>query len=461
MMDATRRMRAWTDQAFLIPLVAVPAAWLASYVLYRWIIVCGGGGLFRCTGGSGLRALREPLAALPLEADAAVRIAHDVAARFAWQPTLVAFVVVALSVVASCWYLIHRSFQDSVPWYHDDRRLAILTNVLFAIGAVLVGLLSWSRFPIWIVHTEVLAPTLQAALGPNDPAVRTAEQIQHLLQVLASVAAVFVIGAASAALLTPIWTPAQREHMRPEIIADYTDHLADQWRRLSLTLYAGAALLVAAVVHQSTMYGWGNAFANAMAETRTLRVTGGKASLDSLNVELKIAQARVVLDTAQRAVSDLPARKARSDSLRREVAVLAFGVDSTRQALVRDSIGGGTREVATRATMVRIGELMTRAITRGGGLVYTILLAVTYLPAALVLVERAWELSFVAAPAGEEPAAGQTAKGGAKRREDWRIAEGVGFSLGDQWTRIIAVLSPVLASSGAVALAELFKLVSG
>jgi hypothetical protein len=451
------RMKAWTDRAFLIPLIAVPSAWLASYMLYRWIIVCGGSGLFRCSGGIGLRALREPLADLPLEADAAVRIAHDVAARFAWQPTLVAFVVVALTVIASCWYLIHRAFQDSVPWYHDYRRLAILTNVLFALGALLVGLLSWSWFPIWIVHTEVLAPTLQAALGPEDPAVRIAEQIQHLLQVLASVAAVFVICAASAALLTPIWTPGQRAHMRPEIIADYTTHLADQWRRLTLTLYAGAALLVAAVVHQSTMYGWANAFATAMAETRSIRETGDKASLDSLGAELRIAKARVSLDSARRAAAGQPANT-RPDSA---VALLTFRVDSTRQALVRDSIGGGTREVATRATMVRIGELMTRAITRGGGLVYTILLAVTYLPAALVLMERAWELSFVAATNGLPAADGHTTPGGAKRREEWRIEEGVGFSLGDQWTRIFAVLSPVLASGGAVALAELFKVVSG
>jgi hypothetical protein len=455
-MDASKRMKAWTDRAFWIPLIAVPAAWLASYVLYRWIIVCGGTGLFQCTGRNSLRALRDPLAEMPLQADAAVRVAHDVAARFAWQPTLVAFVVVALSVTASCWYLIHRAFQDSVPWYHDDRRLAILTNALFALGAVLVGLASWVWFPIWIVHTEVLAPTLQAALGANDPAVRTAEQIQHLLQVLASVAAVFVICAASAALLTPIWTPGQRQ-IRPEIIADYTTHLADQWRRLSLTLYAGAALLVAAVIHQSTMYGWGNAFATAVAETRGLHEARGKASLDSLRVELSIAHARAKLDSVRRAAARTPAATTADTA----VARLVFRIDSTRQELVRDSIGGGTREVAMRGTMVRIGELMTRAITRGGGLVYSILLAVTYLPAALVLMERAWELSFVATLNEGQPAAGQPAKGGAKRREEWRVEEGVGFTLSDHWTRIFAVLSPVLASGGAVALAEIFKLLRG
>lgn len=480
------RMNAWSDQAFLIPLISLPVAWLASYLLYRWIIVCGGDRFGRCTGESGLRQLREPLAGLPLEADAAVRVAHDVAARFAWQPTLVAFVVVALGSIASCWYLIHRSMQDSVPWY--CRREALLFNAAILLVAVVLGVLSWTRFPVWIVHTEVLGPTLQAALGADDPAVHTAEQIQHLFQVLAVVSSAFVIGAASAALLTPIRIPPAEPPPAPEGETDeqkaareaaekdkqeqedkakvgrFTTHLADQWRRLSLTLYAGAALLVAAVVHQSFMYAWGNAFAEAMAETRTLRAQLGKAAVDSLDADLKIAQARVTLDTAtQRVESPAAETLLARPELSRHVALLAFRADSAKHELARDTVGAGTQKGATQATMKRIGDLMSRAITRGGGLVYTILLAVTYLPAALVLMERAWELSFVAQQHGllGGAADGQGTTGNAQLRDQWRVREGVGFSLGDQWTRILAVLSPVLASGSAVALTEIYKLITG
>ena len=190
-----------------------------------------------------------------------------------------------------------------------------------------------------------------------------------------------------------------------------------------------------------------------MAETHTLRVWDGRVSLDSLDLELSMAKARVVLDTAtQRAEATDTATLRPAPALTRNVAVLAFRVDSTKQALAHDSIRGGTREGATQATMKRIGELMSRAITRGGGLVYTILLAVTYLPAALVLMERAWELSFVAPSVADKTATG---------RQEWRVKQGVGFTLGDQWTRILAVLSPVLASGSAVALAEIYKLITG
>jgi hypothetical protein len=430
----------WTNYACLIPLAGVPLAWLISVILSRWMIGCGGELLLSCRAAVLFGPLSAGLKSLGLSrSDPAVRAAYDIAARFAWQPTLVTFVVVALGSGLACWYLAHRSLVESLPDVDAENR-----EVVILVGGVLIGVVGWHSYPQWVVHTEVLQPILAAAFSDGSHIVSAASTAQRLFQVLAVLASYFVIAAASAALLTP--TRDQRSDAAGQI-----RHLTEQWRRLSFTLFAGAVLLVSAVVHQTALYGWGAAFSKALLEAEVAATEQQRAAVDTARVSKGIAAARLSADTFSFKAESLspPLRRAaiaRRDTLRRKVAATTYVVDSLSRLFERDTAVATARARRLAATMDRVNTLTAAAITRGAGLVYSVLLAMTYLPAALVLMERAREIS--------ESASGKPTE---SERAKWRIDRGIGFSIGTQWSKALAVLSPLLASGSAAVLLKIFE----
>jgi hypothetical protein len=435
----TEKLRSWTPAACLIPWVGVPVVFAASYGLDHWIIRCLGRPAATCDDRP-LRILTTALEALNLRAgvNESIRLTYDLAARFTWHPTFVAFLVVAIGTILACAYLIDGSLDQSLPNYQAKGRPWSIGGL--AAGAVVVGLVGYYRFAPWILHTGILMPILESATDASG--VRVAKEVQQVFQSLAFIGSAMVVAAAGAALLTPIRAHGEADEEQFRI-----RHLTDQWRRLSFTLFAGAALLVTAVVYQTSLYAWADSFAKAVVATRDAQTHAAAAKLGQAQAELAFAQARLVRDTAKPGGKETPAWKARLDSSQVLVSQAEFRLATVTREVAMDSTATGMRVRELGATMTRVSELTTTAITRGSGLVYTILLAMTYLPAALVLMERARELSYAQPDAGANDA----------ERATWRTNQGIAFSLGTQWSKAIAVLSPLIASGGAAYLFNLLR----
>ena len=368
-------MKEWTSWAALVPPLAVGITWWIGQVIYDRAVASGGP----------LSALKTRIEALGLQSDAAVRQANEMAARFAWHPTVVALFAVALGTIAACWYLIHHSLRDAaraeVP--------AALWNGVIAIAAGEGTMRVWDWNPEWLLRTQVLTPLLDEALGTNNHTSEIAALVTRSAQALTAVAACFVVVAAAAALLTPRIDPSE------DPVGENTRKLPDQWRRLTFTLYAGAALLVTAVVHHTSLAGWSAAYVSAMRETERDSIRARVDTLANANALLALAKAQFERDSLTATVKRTTPRR---DSLRKASRDQAARVDSLTYAIALDTMAAAARIQRADSTMAHVDRLTTAATKSGGGLFYSLLLALAYLPAALILMERAKELSEVAKP---------------------------------------------------------------
>ncbi|HEU4561841.1 MAG TPA: hypothetical protein VFS20_28710 [Longimicrobium sp.] len=396
---------------------------MIGVLIYKWSV----------DAGKPLSAVTARIRSLDLQADTALRQSNEMVARFAWHPTAVALIVVALGTIAACGYLIHHSLCDALGekvarrW---KRWIAILAAAVF-VGLLLVN-------PRWILRTEVLAPLLEQALGRDSHASHVAEVIMNLAQALTFVAACCVVLAAAAALLKPRIDPGE------DFVSENTRKLPDQWRRLTFTVYAGAALLVTAVVHHTSLAGWGAAYASAMAETRRDSIRVRVDSLASVKAALDLATATFNLDSLTDS-ADAVGRN-RKNELGPERKAAQASHDSLTHAIILDTMAIAARIERADTAMKHVNELTTAAIRNGGGLLYTLLLMLTYLPAALILMERAKELSEAANPDTDNAT-----------RATWRNDQRIEFSFSTQWGKLLAMFSPLIASSGLAFLFDFFK----
>lgn len=426
-----RSGRAWL--AFLVPPAGVALVQGLMHLLYHLPFPCDG----RPGCNSELALLKTELTAAAPRVRDGVLNAYDVAARFGWQSSLVVLVVVAgLAAAAGAWF-IHGSLHDSGFGRRPRLRMLGIAAAL-ALGA---GVLF--RNDAYMIRSDLLLPLVGRVFGDPSPEARLVEAAARVFRVSTTVAVVFLTFAAGAALLGR--TGAEAGSPAP------AEHLARQSRRLTLTLYAGAALLVAAIVQQTAFFGWANALTGAtvagVEQARmeaAARVDSAQATLDRsragrLAAAAALSEARAAQAAAKGAAArGAAAATARALSERLGAATRTFRADSAVLDAVKFQAGRDTavaRLAAARAEAVsrRVSMVTDAAVSRGGGLVYSLLLAVMYLPAALVLRERARVLA-------------EQVPGGEAERKKWREDNGLAFSLPIQWSRVVAVLAPMLAS---------------
>jgi hypothetical protein len=428
------RLARWVP---VVPPLAVLAAWLLSHLVYNLTIPCVGFTRDRACVGS-LAVLRREIDGLSL-AQGPILAAYDVSARFAWQSALVLFLAVAGLVSAIALYLAYGAMRESGT--EDRAARGYVAAIGGAAGVVALGVFfaSGDYLPL----TDILTPLVTAAFKPQDHPLRIIETTQAIFRAAAFTASGIVVVAAGMALL----------HYRKGIRLERRDHLANQWRRLNNALFAGAALLVSAVLFQAAFFGWGRNLTEAVAkgldqgnQATIARFNSARAALHSLQLPDTTAgrlqaAARDRLSTATTATDsaairseilalqmafDTAARKARSDSLTR--------------AFERDTALARVSAVRVAAAAAQVEKVTTMAVTQAGGLVNSVLLLMMYLPAALILLERARELSFAEAEGADGKPVTEA------QREQWRKDNGIAFSFASQWTKGLAVLAPTLAS---------------
>lgn len=434
----------------LIPPVAVGAVWWMSHEWYHTAVPCtsrpGGWGC-----GSSLRALTEAIGGLKLPGGP-ILAAYDVAGRLAWQSTLVVFLAVASLVGVICAYLAYRAMQES-----GVRGATGLMAVLVVL-ALTVSTQAALNPRDNLLLTDMLVPLIDAAFAQEPFLKKLIGETQSLFKGAAFMASSIVVMAAGTALLKNAGGSGIGEK----------EHLVNQWRRLKHALFAGAALLVSAVLFQAAFFGWAHSLTEAVTaeiEQEQLvalsRVALARAAMEPQEVEYAAARSGLAAELNRRAadtlsaaalqqllplrrVLDATAARYRPDSVR---------VDSLMRALPADTAGIRIAAVPVAAAAARIDQLTTAGITQAGGLVYSVLLLVMYLPAALILLERARDLSLVHATGST----GQPART-EKEREQWRADNQIGFTFWSEWTKALAVLAPALSSIPAAKLIlDLFK----
>lgn len=431
--------------AWLVPPLAVGAVAVLNQFLYDMSFPCNAGRTGReCA--SELHHLGKELVSVAPRPGSGLLTAHDVAARFAWQSSLVLFVVLAgLATVGGACF-IQASLRDSGVG-RGRRHFPIAVTAALALLAVVAFGVAYRWPDAYMVRTDVLLPFIQQVFGDTSPEKGLVESAQLIFRASAFTASSFLVLAAGAALVLP----AKDHQASDPSWMDAKEHLARQWRRLVHSLYIGAALLVVAIVHQTAFFGWAKALAESVvaaeAEIRieaAARVDSAQAGADRSWALLQLyedehsrAQARrraakgpteqrVAAEQVRAAAGAVAARKAelRGDTLYRNSVRFQAGRDTHAAKLASDR---------ARAVSARVAVLTDAAISRAGGLVYSLLLGVMYLPAALVLLERARALS-------------EQVRDTETERRQWRTDHGLAFSLSTQWSKALAVLSPWLAS---------------
>jgi hypothetical protein len=422
--------RAWL--ACLVPPAGVALVQGLIHLLYHLP--------FPCDGAEGCKSELLPLgkelaAAAPGVRDGVVN-AYDVAARFGWQSTLVLLVALAGVAAVGGTCLLYGSLRDSGArgkW----RWIALAAPAAAAGGAAW-----WAWNDAYMIGSDLLLPLMRKVFGGDTHVAGMVEGAQRYFRVSTVVAVALLALAAGAALLG---------HGAGPGAPSPAEHLARQSRRLTLTLYAGAALLVAAIVHQTAFFGWAGALTGATVAGVDRARMEAAAQVDSAQATLDRSRARLLGATAELGRARAALAEARGPAAKRAAGKVvgartadvaghaaAFRADSAALDAVRFQAGRDTavaRLAAARAEAVsrRVSMVTDAAVSRGGGLVYSLLLAVMYLPGALVLRERARALS------------GQVAGGEAERKK-WREDNGLAFSIPIQWSRVVAVLAPMLAS---------------
>jgi hypothetical protein len=413
----TRRQR-------LIPFVplTVLLAWLLSFLIQRRLLACIPNDASTCE--SPLQAFTSALRALELSVtDSAIRSAYDVAARIAWQPTLFAFIAIAVGAAIA---LVIASYRALITGGTTKPRAAGLVSIV-AVVALVVGVVSYAEFERYIIRREVLEPLIEAA-GAGTSLVQMFERNQRVFQAVIASLTLLVVGAACCSLVV-----ADDGHNNRQKARD----LAAQWRCLSLALFCGAMVLVAAIAHQTAAYAWGSAYSHAAGDAEHLRIRKLVAEVDNIRGLDALLQAQTRRDTV---AMDTATRRLTRDSVNVVLATSALTLRKALTMLEADSLRSAQASLRRTALISRVNDLASSAITRGGGVAYSILLALLYVPAAAILARRARELS----EAENEPA-------------KWRSDNEIAFSFGATWTKILAVLSPLLASGGAIAVLKLLE----
>lgn len=414
----------------LIPLVAVGAVWWISDHLYGLTILCTG----RTPAGrcvSSLAPVGAVISRLRLENNATLA-AYDVAGRFAWQSTLVLFLAVAMLVTIIGSYLAYRALKESGV---GGAEAFLVLLVPLAMTVFAQAALSPHNN---LLLVDILDPLVRKAFSPETYPADLITTTQSLFKGAAFMSSSIVVIAAGSALLT-------RTAAAP---LDQKEHLVNQWRRLKHALFAGAALLVSAVLFQAAFFGWAHSLTQAVTadvEQNQLgvlsRVAKARADLEphraeyasvrsGLEAELKRLGADTVSAAARqrlfplRNALDAAAARYRPDSVR---------VDSLLRALPADTAGFRIAAAPVTSAAARIDQLTTAGITQAGGLVYSVLLLVMYLPSALILMERARAMSLAQGTTETE-------------RDEWRRRHGLAITLWSQWTKVLAVLAPALSS---------------
>lgn len=443
------RLRAtWGNLGCLVPVVG-PLGLIALVRLGQQSVTAAN----RADTYTVLEPLRREIARAPFHPKGSVFAAADLEARFAWEPMFLVFVVVAVGVVCFCarllWDVVREHPAPSAGPLADPpsnrQRLkfaaALLGGVVIAMGAFrLTGAAPE------LMRDTILDPVLSRTLAKEGHALSMVDRVLSIFAHLTFVAAILVTAAAGAAL----WLP--RFEGSPEVDpAQLRAHLALQWRRLHHVLYAGALLLVAAVLQQATIYGWAPALtrgsADAHREEKAARVTQAAVVASRLH----LAQGLLAADSIAR--QPLPADAAEA---RRLDSAIAAGRVRVAQAAAESAraharLRGDTVALNHRiAVLTGLAERMDRAgaamMQRSIGLVYTLLLAVLYVPAALLLMGRARALAAI------EVDGGSTAP--AADRDAWLTRHGLAFSLANHWGKALTVLSPWLTAGPAAFLSQ-------
>lgn len=421
----------WRSRVGFIPPVAVFLAWALSHQIYDRTVPCLGMSRERCV--STLEALHLEITGLGV--DSAIVEAYDVAARFTWQSTLVLFLVVAALASVAAAYLVWQSLR-SCSIYPPVWSIAA-----FAVMALGVFVYILFRPDTFLILDDLLVPLVQRVLVAGADVQNLIERTQRLFRAAAFTSSALVVIAAGAALLPP--KPARSTRVK--------DHLVDQWRRLTHALYAGAALLVSALVFQVAFFGWARTLTEAtaaemekqrivaMANLNRLQSYQDRVGAPFVTMRARMSAAEARLKAASTGLDSAAAREEiRTLRARYRAAGDAFLADSLLHSaqvlqVARDTARARVNASRAAAVATRVALITDAAIAKAGGLVYSTLLLVMYLPAALILLERARGLSLLVADTEKE-------------RQAWRVDNGIAFSFTTQWVKALAVLSPALAS---------------
>lgn len=437
----------------LIPPVAVGVVWWIGRYMYDLAIPCTVRGSFGgCTRT--LAAFANDISGLNFPRGAALA-AYDVAGRFAWQSTLVLFLAVAVLVSVIGAYLTYRALKES-----GIRGAEGVLLVIVPLGVAVFAQAALTPHDNVLLN-DVLLPVVGAASEQEPYLTRLIGWTQAVFRGAAFVASSIVVLAASVSLL---------RNAAGGPVGD-KEHLVNQWRRLKHALFAGAALLVSAILFQTAFYGWAHSLAQAVTaeveqDQRAVlaRAAAERAALEPLRIDHAAAQTglndEIRRHDAGMADTTSAAGRQRLVTLRTAATAAAalYRPDSARVDSLLGAAHADTARIRIRAApfaavAARVDQLTTAGVAQAGGMVNSILLLVMYLPGALILLERARDLSITHAvgPDGK-PATTE------KQREQWRADNGIGFSFWSQWPKALAVLAPALSSIPAAKLIlDLFK----
>lgn len=440
----------WRNRASLLPIVGPVATVLL--VAYGQKTVASADRAYTSTV---LEPLRREIARTQFQPKNAALATADLEARFAWEPMFLLFVLVAVGVMLYCvrmlWeaYREHHAQSPRAPTM--PARLArrpVTFGLCLGLATLVVGIaFARSGIAAELMRDAILDPVLLEAFPKQEHARWMVDWVLWIFGILTFVAAAMVTAAGAAALWTPPFADAKLA-ARPTLLSE---HLAEQWRGLHRTLHAGALLLVAAVLQQATLYGWAPALtrgaADAIREVKAERVAHaagiagrfqqarGSLAADSILLRARLpgAASAASLDTAVAA------------GALRVTAAAAASARANAQ-LSRDTVLLNRRIAVLEGLAERMDRATAATMQRSIGLVYTLLLAVLYVPAALLLMRRARALA-----AAESAAAGDDSQAA---RDAWRARHGLAFSLTNHWGKALTVLSPWLTAGPAAFLSQ-------